>query len=369
MRCAAVEVHVSAEWLHEETALFLPRCDCEPSHRFIPNAINTSDVDLPAPPISERTAIFCGLLFTFFYVAPFYISPTLRTSSLHSRDSPTVIKARVRAVLISCLASTIVTISVLTTLGHASPRDILRLFAIWPTSPWDCVQILLLLSILFIGPLFEILIVDAGWEDISWERIKTTFWTSSTSHRNVVVAPWCEELVFRSLVIALHLLADVPPSKIVFTSPLIFGVAHVHHFLEIAKTRTPPGQRFPPLNACLLGAAISLFQFTYTSLFGFFAAFVFLRTGNVFAAVTAHTFCNFMGFPRVWGRVGAVDLVAFTPDVAPGKPPPQMQSYHEVHAFGLGWTVLYYTLLIVGAYGFYGLLWPLTESGNALVEF
>ncbi len=33
------------------------------------------------------------------------------------------------------------------------------------------------------------------------------------------------------------------------------------------------------------------------------------------------------------------------------------------------WTVVYYVLLVTGAYGFYAGLWPLTESGNALVEF
>ena len=33
------------------------------------------------------------------------------------------------------------------------------------------------------------------------------------------------------------------------------------------------------------------------------------------------------------------------------------------------WTLVYYVLLLAGAWGFYMLFWPLTESGNALATF
>lgn len=183
-----------------------------------------------------------------------------------------------------------------------------------------------------------------------------------------MVAPWCEELVFRSLVISLFLLAQVSPTKTVFTSPLIFGVAHVHHLIEMIKTRTPPNS-YPPLKVVALGVLASTFQFTYTSVFGFFTAFVFLRTGNLFACIEAHTFCNFMGLPRVYGRVGPMEIRGVTPDVAQGNPTPRIEAYQQVYGMSAGWTVAYYALLVLGAYGFYGLLWPLTESSNALVTF
>lgn len=35
----------------------------------------------------------------------------------------------------------------------------------------------------------------------------------------------------------------------------------------------------------------------------------------------------------------------------------------------IGWTVVYYVLLVVGAMGFAWALWPLTQSYNALVDF
>ena len=39
------------------------------------------------------------------------------------------------------------------------------------------------------------------------------------------------------------------------------------------------------------------FQSTYTTIFGMYSAFLFIRTGHIAAPVVAHGFCNFMGFP------------------------------------------------------------------------
>jgi hypothetical protein len=40
-----------------------------------------------------------------------------------------------------------------------------------------------------------------------------------------------------------------------------------------------------------------VFQMTYTSLFGFFNAYIFARTGSLLAVTLSHAFCNIMGFP------------------------------------------------------------------------
>lgn len=331
------------------------------------------------PLISERTALLCGLLFTAFFVAPFYLSPTLRTSSLNSRDSPTVIKARVRAVALTCLASTVVAVYVLVSYGHASPRDVLRLFAVWPINLIDCAKTLCLLAVLFVGPLYESIIVDGIWTEWSFAYIADKFFADLRCFRNHVVAPWAEEWVFRSLFISLYLLAKVSPTRIVFLTPIVFGAAHIHHIFEFVRDNSKPGRNIPFGKVLLIGIARSFFQFAYTSLFGFFAAFVYLRTGNVFATITAHTFCNIMGFPRVTGKVGqhADDYAAdVTPDVAQGKrddtidkATAQAASPTGPRNLGVGWSVVYYCLMLAGSYGFYTLLWPLTESPNALSKF
>ena len=42
-------------------------------------------------------------------------------------------------------------------------------------------------------------------------------------------------------------------------------------------------------------------QFTYTSLFGAYSSYLFLRTGLIYGPLVAHSFCNSMGLPN-FGR-------------------------------------------------------------------
>lgn len=172
--------------------------------------------------------------------------------------------------------------------------------------------------------------------------------------------PITEEIIFRSVIITLHLLAKMSPGRIVFVSPLYFGIAHVHHFYEFRLTHPDT-----PIPAVLFR---SIFQFGYTTVFGWFAAFLYLRTGSLPAVILVHSFCNWCGLPRLWGRVEA------------GVPigPPQMRAKEDSEIsslqvadgqLGISWTVAYYVLLVLGAVGFYYSLWPLTESKLALATF
>ena len=55
-----------------------------------------------------------------------------------------------------------------------------------------------------------------------------------------------------------------------------------------------------------------LVQFTYTSLFGAYSSYLFLRTGLIFGPVLAHSFCNCMGLPDFGRALQERDLgVAF----------------------------------------------------------
>lgn len=108
----------------------------------------------------------------------------------------------------------------------------------------------------------------------------------------------------------------------------------------------------------------SLFQFTYTSLFGFFAAFVFIRTGNVYSVLLAHSFCNWMGLPRFWGKVGQeVGSMPISSDAGKSSNGGLKEQFRSR---GPSWTVAYYVILVAGAVGFYWNLFTLTESSHAL---
>ena len=42
-----------------------------------------------------------------------------------------------------------------------------------------------------------------------------------------------------------------------------------------------------------------VFQLAYTTLFGWFTAYIFVRTGSAYVACFSHIFCNFMGLPTI----------------------------------------------------------------------
>ena len=134
----------------------------------------------------------------------------------------------------------------------------------------------------------------------------------------------------------------------------------MHHFYEFRLTHP-----HTPASHALLRSA---FQLTYTSLFGFFAAFVFLRTGNLLSVCLAHSFCNWMGLPRLWGRVQVEAGVPLGPPDLDKKADESEERNGARKAFARGilWTVAYYSTLVAGALGFYLQLFPLTESRNAL---
>jgi prenyl protein peptidase len=107
--------------------------------------------------------------------------------------------------------------------------------------------------------------------------------------RNYVVAPFSEEFVFRACLMP-FLLPALGPPQTVLLCPLFFGVAHLHHILEWLYDRATP------ISDVLIGLAL---QVGYTSVFGMFSAFLFVRTGHLVSPVLAHSLCNLLGLPPV----------------------------------------------------------------------
>jgi len=148
------------------------------------------------------------------------------------------------------------------------------------------------------------------------------------------------------------LLAGTSVTRTIFLSPLIFGLAHVHHFYEFRLTQ--------PHVPAIAGLLRSVLQFSYTSLFGAYATFLFLRTGSLLAIFVVHAFCNIMGLPRFWGRVEPDDNDDEADDDRNrGK---VLQGRKSIM-----WSVVYYALLVAGVVGWWRNLGTLTASDNALV--
>lgn len=167
----------------------------------------------------------------------------------------------------------------------------------------------------------------------------------------------------------LFLLAQAPFRLTVFLTPVIFGLAHAHHAYEF-RLQHP---RVPP-SAVLLRV---LFQLAYTTLFGAYATFLFVRAGSLPAVCAVHAFCNCMGLPQVWGRVELDDDDDDGDlDSDPGNG--NGNGGGNGNGSGIGaagrrkrpsilWSVAYYVLLVSGAVLWWRNLWVLSESDNALV--
>ncbi|WWD22257.1 hypothetical protein CI109_106748 [Kwoniella shandongensis] len=150
---------------------------------------------------------------------------------------------------------------------------------------------------LLIGPLAamyldgELPIVGGrNWGEGTRERVKRGWREFGLVEvRNYLVGPFTEELVFRSTILAVSILGKLSFKSLVFGTPMWFGIAHAHHALEVYR------KNGSTKNAAVQAILGCLFQLTYTTLFGWFASYLFLRTGSVLPPLTAHIYCNIMG--------------------------------------------------------------------------
>ncbi|KAI2471701.1 hypothetical protein F4781DRAFT_386367 [Annulohypoxylon bovei var. microspora] len=284
------------------------------------------------------------VIYTLIYVVPFYLSSKTRPSSTLSRDAPSVIRARIASVSLTSVVCSTITFVILTSQGRATTAEALHALGYWPVGLVEAGKCLLLTAILFAGPLYEYLVVDEGWRDWLALRPLSVLFAEWTTWRNIVAGPFTEEVLFRSASVPLMLAAQTPVTTTIFLSPLVFGLSHLHHYYEFRVSN-------PHVPASFL-LARSVMQLGYTTLFGAYATFLFLRSGSLLAIFAVHAFCNCMGLPRVWGRV----LPEVVADARGNTSRPSVL-----------WTVVYYVMLVAGAVGWYVNLGSLTESSNALV--
>jgi prenyl protein peptidase len=148
------------------------------------------------PPITTGTASILLVLYALLYFLPFYASSSTRPSPTLSRDAPSVIRARIRSVTISCFFCLAATAIILTSTAGASPSGILHLTGIWPPALPDTLRVLSLTALLFLGPLFHYFIIDSGWQE--WLHLAPFHELHSewTAWRNIVVVrflnpPYC----------------------------------------------------------------------------------------------------------------------------------------------------------------------------------
>lgn len=200
------------------------------------------------------------------------------------RNHPKTVRRRMAVITIVCFiaplylwlcldSNTDSEISLLGLLGIRSP-GLLAALSLPP----------LLVLLLYAGPVFQTLSGgDSLLNDIVTGRVDLRF-------RTYIFAPFAEEFVFRACMLPI-LLPWLGVTLSVVVCPLFFGLAHIHHILEWyrLKSRTP-------FSTALLVVVV---QFCYTSVFGMFSAFLFVRTGHLISPVICHVLCNVFGLPSI----------------------------------------------------------------------
>uniref|UniRef100_A0A7I4DJJ6 intramembrane prenyl-peptidase Rce1 n=1 Tax=Physcomitrium patens TaxID=3218 RepID=A0A7I4DJJ6_PHYPA len=163
---------------------------------------------------------------------------------------------------------------------------------------------LLLTALLYLGPLVMTALntderledeakVEMGFIQGLFTRTRDNVISLTTdifAWRNYIVGPLTEEWVFRACMVPVLLCAGYSQLKVMLLCPLYFGLAHLNHYWETV---------YPENRNHKIAALITGFRFAYTTIFGWYAAFLYLRTGHLVAPLVAHIFCNVMGLPAV----------------------------------------------------------------------
>lgn len=141
--------------------------------------------------------------------------------------------------------------------------------------------------VLFLGPISALGLLP----QVSSVNLSFDFWID---FRNLLWAPFVEEVVFRfcmaSTFLAVRQDSQFSRPFVVFIPPLLFGTAHVHHWIAAVWSGDMPIKQ----------AVLSmLFQVTYTTLFGGLMMDCLLKTRNWLVVCMIHSWCNLMGFPNV----------------------------------------------------------------------
>ncbi len=235
----------------------------------------------------------------FLFVGSLYMLP----ASLRGmpRNASAHIKGRIGSLTVACLICCGLTVWLLPEGGGTIVGPALTSLGVrFDISLVTAVFVpLIVASTLFIGPLFERAVLfikhprprqNPPWSSVALRNLVLGSHADEDTLvvlRALVFAPIFEEIVFRACMLPLLCRSGSTCTTVVLGSPLLFGIAHLHHAVQSLRDGVAPVQV----------AAVVTLQTFYTSLFGIFANFVFLRTGHLAAVVVLHAFCNNMGFP------------------------------------------------------------------------
>ena len=241
------------------------------------------------PPLYAAALGAAGL--SALFVGGLYIGVSKRVD----RDEPRVVVERFGRVGLVCCAAPLLTWVAASAPGGRSASlcvaaPLWRWLGLWSPVPFRAAAVPLgLTMLLFLGPLAA-LGLDGAAQGPAALRERLAQRVRGRRQRlllcrNLLVGPFAEEWVFRACTCPLLFGAGLGDAANVWGSAVCFGAAHLHHVFDGGGD--------------VKAVAV---MFVYTSLFGAYSSYLFLRTGHLVGPLLAHIFCNYMGLPA-FGRV------------------------------------------------------------------
>ncbi|KAL5742228.1 hypothetical protein ACOSP7_028960 [Xanthoceras sorbifolium] len=269
--------------------------------------------------VSKAVAVIACVFMTLFYVAILY-APTLILRLPPPSSLKNFLIRRFLCAAISSVVSLLFS-SLILPIRSEEASSLVGVYGIRLDHMWQAVVFpLSLTSLMYAGSLvLKSMLLLKSWKKhtddgggVSLDCIKSALLTfldyiiSMASNvlawRTYVVAPLTEELVFRACMIPLLLCGGFKIYTVIFLCPVFFSLAHLNHLMEIYSRQ----------NYSLLKASMAVgLQLGYTVVFGWYASFLFVRTGHLVSPLVAHIFCNFMGLPVMFARRRGLVSVAF----------------------------------------------------------
>ncbi|XVF07695.1 hypothetical protein REPUB_Repub06bG0162100 [Reevesia pubescens] len=303
--------------------------------------------------LSKPVAVVACIAMTLFYVAILY-APTL-ILRLPPPQSFKNFMIRRFACAAVCSVSSVIFCALVLPIRIAEASYFFGVYGIRSDHIWQAVVFpLFLTSLMYAGSLMlkSMLLVNKWKEHRNRvERpllgcIKSTLlsflgqMSSVASNvlfwQNFIVAPITEELVFRACMIPLLLCGGFKAYNVIFLCPTFFSLVYIYVLLQykaIKGTRLKQSgcvvkillfnfacacsylQLLMDLHVLVLLGFVkhhaTRLQLGYTVIFGSYASFLFIRTGNLVSPIVAHAFCNYMGLPVLFVQRKGLVSVAF----------------------------------------------------------
>ncbi|KAI9223277.1 hypothetical protein BC828DRAFT_376370 [Blastocladiella britannica] len=257
-----------------------------------PSPASSSRQQLPA-----RDAHLIATSLSILYIAGYYLSHQPWRRAADRTDPSATVKLRLITIVATCvLAAAVLHFAVyLRLVASPSLIEFLALLGIrWDGLLTALVAPVGLIALLFAGPLFHMYLDRELFfqDEIAWDLFVTRLGTAQ-GQRHYLLGPVCEEFIFRACIIMPYYYARATWTQMVLLTPLYFGAAHLHNIYDIYSRS---GRNLDALKRAVIS---SLFQLTYTTLFGWIAAFLYIRTGHIVSVMLVHSFCNIMGVPNI----------------------------------------------------------------------